>query len=416
MDKQIIKKKWTLQKISVLSIIILFLLFVTYIIFLRDTSSKLNVEKQKISICEIKKGPFQEYIPIMGTIEPFQTFFLDVTDGGRILEKYVEEGAFLNVGDKIVKLDNPNLTLQLMNTQSNFILAESQLSQTRLTFEQNLLYKENQLLDVNTRLLRQKREYLTNKSLFEKNLCSENEYKTSKEEYEFLAKSKDLMYEALKKDTLTYYQLVQQNETNVNRSKSYLQLVEEQLASLTVKSPIKGQLTSLNAEIGQLVGTGYKLGRIDNTDSYKIRAEIDEHYITRVRTGLTGEYDFNGKKLILTLTTIYPQITNGKFLVDLIFDGQPPEGIRRGQTVHTKLQLGEPGNALLLENGGFYSTTGGEWIFVLDKTGETASRRKIKIGRQNPLYFEVLEGLAEGEKVINSSYQNYGDIDKLKIK
>ncbi|MFH0736724.1 MAG: HlyD family efflux transporter periplasmic adaptor subunit [bacterium] len=416
MDKQIVKKKWTLQKISILSIAGLLLLFILYLLFIRDTSSKLNVEKEKISICEIKKGPFQEYIPIMGTIEPFQTFYLDVTDGGRIVEKYVEEGAFLEIGEKIIKLDNPNLTLQLMNTQSNFILAESQLSQTRLTFEQNLLYKENQLLDVTTKLLRQKREYITNKSLYEKNLCSENEYKSSKEEYEYLAKSKELMYEALRKDTLTYYQLVQQNETNVSRSKSYLQLVEEQLASLTVKSPIKGQLTSLNAEIGQLVGTGYKLGRIDNTDSYKIRAEIDEHYLTRVRTGLTGEYEFNGKKLVLTLTTIYPQITDGKFFVDMIFAGDPPKGIRRGQTVHTKLQLGEPGDALLLENGGFYSTTGGEWIFVLDKTGETASKRKIKIGRQNPIYFEVMEGLKEGEKVINSSYENYGDIDKLTLK
>ena len=416
MDKQIVKKKWTLQKISILSIAILLLLFVLYLIFIRDTSSKLNVEKEKISICKIVKGPFQEYIPIMGTIEPFQTFYLDVTDGGRIVEKYVEEGAFLEVGQKIIKLDNPNLTLQLMNTQSNFILAESQLSQTRLTFEQNLLYKENQLLDVTTKLLRQKREYTTNKSLFEKNLCSENEYKSSKEEYEYLAKSKELMYEALRKDTLTYYQLVQQNETNVSRSKSYLQLVEEQLASLTVKSPIKGQLTSLNAEIGQLVGTGYKLGRIDNTDSYKIRAEIDEHYISRVKIGLTGEYEFNGKKLVLTLTTIYPQITDGKFFVDLIFDGDPPKGIRRGQTVHTKLQLSEPADALLLENGGFYSTTGGEWIFVLDKTGQTASKRKIKIGRQNPIYFEVMEGLKEGDKVINSSYENYGDIDKLKLK
>jgi len=330
--------------------------------------------------------------------------------------KYVEEGAFLEEGQKIIKLDNPNLTLQLMNTQSNFILAESQLSQTRLTFEQNLLYKENQLLDVETRLLNQKRIFETNRALFEKKLCSENEYKSSKEQYEYLQKSRELMMEVLRKDSLTFHQLVQQNEANVERSKSYLNLVEEQLAGLTVKSPIKGQLTSLSAEIGQTVGAGYKLGRIDNTDSYKIKAEIDEHYISRVTVGLSGEYELNGERIMLMIKTIYPQIINGKFSVDFVFTGKQPPGIRRGQSVHIKLQLGEPGEALLVGNGGFYSKTGGAWIFILDKSGSEAVRTNIKIGRQNPVYFEVLEGLKEGDRVITSSYENYGNIEKLILK
>ena len=411
-----LKKTFTKKKIISLTGAVVFLSFIIYLGFIRDSDTKLNVEKERLTISEVRKGPFQEYIPIIGTIEPFQTFYLDMTEGGKIMEKYVEEGAFLEEGQKIIKLDNPNLTLQLMNTQSNFILAESQLSQTRLTFEQNLLYKENQLLDVETRLLNQKRIFETNRALFEKKLCSENEYKSSKEQYEYLQKSRELMMEVLRKDSLTFHQLVQQNEANVERSKSYLNLVEEQLAGLTVKSPIKGQLTSLSAEIGQTVGAGYKLGRIDNTDSYKIKAEIDEHYISRVTVGLSGEYELNGERIMLMIKTIYPQIINGKFSVDFVFTGKQPPGIRRGQSVHIKLQLGEPGEALLVGNGGFYSKTGGAWIFILDKSGSEAVRTNIKIGRQNPVYFEVLEGLKEGDRVITSSYENYGNIEKLILK
>jgi len=416
MDKPIAPKNWSVKKISLISIIILFVSLFVYVFLFRDNSSKLNIDKNRITVFEVKKDVFQEYIPVIGSIEPLETFYLDLTEGGRIVEKYVEEGAFVEVGDRIVKLDNPNLTLQLMNTQSNFILAENQFSQTRLTFEQNFLYKENQILEINTKLLSQQRLYLNNKALFDKKLCSENEFRQSKDEYEFLEKSKILMQEALRKDSLTYFLLLQQSETNVNRSKQYLRLVEEQLANLTVKSPIKGQLTSLSAEIGQTVGASYKLGRIDNTEFYKIRAEIDEHYINRVRVGLIGEYESDGEKIALKIKTIYPQVNDGKFVVDLIYINGQPKNIRRGQTTHIKLQLGESAEVLVLENGGFYSVTGGQWIFVIEKSGKEATKREIKIGRQNPLYFEVLGGLQIGEKVITSSYDNYGDIDKLILK
>ena len=300
-----------------------------------------------------------------------------------------------------------------MSTQSSFLLAESQLRQTILTFEQNSLSKENQLLDLDVRLQNQKRIYNNTKSLFEKGYSSQNEYESSKEQYEFLLKSHELMLQVLKKDSLTYKQLVAQSETSIASSKSYLDLVKSQMDNLTVKAPIKGQLTSLQAEIGQSVGQGYKLGQIDNTDSYKIRAEIDEHYISRVHEGLLGDYDSDGKTISLTVKTVYPQVINGKFYVDLIFKGNQPGGIRRGQTVHVKLQLGDSSEALLVENGGFYSTTGGQWIFLVNKSGSFAEKRQIKIGRQNPQYYEVLDGLKPGDKVITSSYENYGDIEKL---
>jgi HlyD family secretion protein len=416
MDRIIEKKKWTVKKLISALAVGCFIIFIIYLIFFSDMSRKLNVETERITISEVRKAPFQEYIPISGTVEPIQTFFLDLSEGGQVVRIFVEEGAFLKAGDPIIKLDNPNLSLQLMNTQSSFMLAESQLRQTSLTFEQNRLYKENQLLDLNMRLLKEKRTWENNIALYNKNLISKNEYETSKEQYEYLDKSRELMKEVLNKDSLTNKQLLEQNEAIVENSKNYLRLVQSQLKNLTVRAPISGQLTSLKAEIGQSVNSGYNLGQIDNTDSYKIRAEVDEHYISRVQKGLTAEYEFGDKTHTLTIKTVYPQVANGRFVVDLVFTTKQPQGIRRGQTVHARLELGELMEALLIENGGFYSTTGGQWIFVIDKSGTFAEKRSISIGRQNPQYFEVLEGLNPGEHVITSSYDTYGNAEKLILK
>jgi len=416
MDRQIEKKRWTKKRIIIILISFIFLIFLIYIIFFIDASNKLNIEKTRLVISTVKRAPFQESIIVTGTIEPIKTVYLDLPVGGIVIQKYVEEGAFLNANDSIIKLDNPNLTLQLMNTQSSFMLAESQLSQTRLTFEQNRLYKEKELLDLNMQLLEQKRKYEEEKSLFERGLNSKNAYESSKDKYEYLVKSRELMVELLKKDSLTNVKLIEQSEENVERLKNYLKLVERQLSNLTVKAPIKGQLTSLKAEIGQSVSSGYRLGQIDNTDSFKIRAEVPEYYVSKVYEGLAAECEFNGKNYKLTIKTVYPQITNGIFYIDLVFYGKQPEIIRRGQTVRAKLFLGDLTEALLIERGGFYSTTGGQWIFVVDKSETYAEKREIKIGRQNPQYYEVLDGLNPGEKVIISSYENFGDAEKLILK
>jgi len=416
MDRKIEKRTWTKERLVTAAVAGGLLVFAVVLLAFSDTSSKLNVELDRITVCEVTRAQFQEFIPISGTVEPFQTCYLDLTEGGRVAKKFVQEGAFVKVGDPIIRLDNPNLSLQVMNTQSTFMLAESQLRQTRLTFEQNRLYKENQLLDINVRLSDQKRKYDVSKMLFEKEMAARNEYESIKELYESLLKSRELMLEVLRKDSLTNLQLVEQSETNVGRSKSYLQLIESQLASLTVRAPIKGQLTSLNAEIGQSVTQGHKLGRIDNTDSFKIRAEIDEHYISRVKEQLTGEYEYNGTTYTMTIKTVYPQVTAGRFAVDLAFSGKQPEGIRRGQTVHVKLQLGDVSEALLVPTGGFFASTGGQWIFVVDRSNAFAVKRPITIGRQNPQFYEVLAGVQPGEKVVTSSYDQYEAIDRLILK
>jgi len=413
MDRKIEKKTWTTKRIITLAASVLFAIFALYVFVFSDGSRKLNVEKERISITEVKLAPFQEYIPVTGTVEPIQTFYLDLTDGGKVITKYVEEGAMLKPGNPIIKMDNPQLSLSVLSTQSNFLQAQSMSRQTKLTFEQNLLNRQNQLLNLDLELLNQTRVYKNNKALYEKGLISKIEYETSKDKYETLIESKNILLEALKRDSLTLTQLVQQGETDVEMSSRYLTLVEEQLANLTVRAPIKGQLTSLKCEIGQSVGAGYRLGQIDNIDSFKVRVEIDEHYISRIREGQTGSFDFSNTTYTLQIRTVYPQVTNGRFYVDMMFSGKQPNGIRRGQTVHIKLQLGGLSDALLVESGGFYSTTGGQWIFVLDASGNFAERRNIKIGRQNPLYYEVLEGLTPGEKVVTSSYDNYVDYEKL---
>jgi len=415
-DRIIEKKTWTKKRIVILLAILFFVLFSLFTFILSDSINKLNVEKSRITISEVKLAPFQEYIPVTGTIEPIQSFFLDLSDGGKVLNKFVEEGAMLNSGDPIIKLDNPQLSLSVLSTQSNFLQAQSLSRQTKLTFEQNLLNRQNQLLNLNLELLKQSRIYKNNKTLFEKGLISKIEFETSKDSYETIIESKHLLLEALKRDSLTLMQLVLQGESDVDMSKRYLSLVEEQLANLTVRAPIKGQLTSLNCEIGQSVGAGFRLGQIDNIDSFKVRVEIDEHYIARIREGQIGEYEFDKKNYTLKIKTVYPQVNNGRFYVDMVFAGNQPAGIRRGQTVHIKLQLGGLSDATLIESGGYYSTTGGQWIFVVDKSGGFAERRKIKIGRQNPLYYEVIEGLNSGEQVITSSYENYIEYQKLVLK
>lgn len=416
MDRIIEKKKFTPKKIALYASGTVFLLFTLYVFVFSDQSKKINTEKDRITISEVKSGKFQDYIPISGTVEPIQTFYLDLTEGGKVVEKYVIEGTMLKAGDAIIKLDNPNLALQVMNSQSNFLLAESQLRLTRVTFEQNKLYKQTQLLDLEKNLLYEKRNFETEKELFKKGLTSKNKYESAKDQYEFLLKSRELMQELLKKDSLTNIQMVQQSEASIRQNKEYLRIIENQLSNLTVRAPISGQLSALNAEIGQSVGGGYRLGQIDNIDSYKIKAEIDEHYIARVKPGLRGVYEFNGKEFILEIKTVFPQVTNGRFSVDMNFIGQAPKEIRRGQSVHIRLDLGGESDALLIEAGAFYNSTGGQYIFVVNSNGSEAVKRDIKIGRQNPQFYEVLDGLNPGEKVITSSYSNFGDAEKVILK
>jgi HlyD family secretion protein len=416
MDRKIEKKKWSLKKIITYGVVSAIAIIILYTFIFGDKSSRLNVDKDKITISTVEYGPFQEYIPVTGTVQPIETFLLDVSDGGKVVKKYVEEGAFVNVGDPILKLDNASLTLNIIYNEANVFQQINSLRSTRLDMEEAKLNLQGQLLDIDHNLTLQKTTYENDKALYEKNLVSKVEFENARDEYNYLVKKKKLTLETYDRDSSFRATQIQQLEKSVNTLQENLDITKKQLEDLTVTAPIKGQLTSLNAEIGQSIAPGQNVGEIDVVDSFKVRVAIDEHYIARVSPGQTGEFSFADKDYKLIIKKVYPEVKNGQFEVDMHFVGQVPQGIRRGQSLQIRLELGELSNALTIDRGGFYQTTGGQWIFVVDPSGNYAVKRNITLGRQNSEKFEVLSGLKKGEKVITSSYDNFGDADKLVLK
>lgn len=415
MDRKIEKKTWTKKRITYIALGSALFLFILYVFVLGDQSSKLNVESDKIIISTVEYAPFQEFIPITGTVQPIQTFFLDVSEGGRVVKKFVEDGSFVQEGQPIIKLENPNMSLQIMYNEAQLFQQINSLRGTRLQMEQSRLSLQSNLLDIEYELMDQERIYKSNKQLYDKNLISKFEFDRSKDKYEMVKHKKELTMESFRQDSLFRLQQVAQLELSVNQMQNNLNLTKLQLENLTVRAPIKGQISALTAEIGESISPGENLGQIDVIDSFKVRAAIDEHYIARVNVGQRGEFTFSGKTYQLEVKNVYPQVTNGRFEVDMHFIGKQPKEIRRGQTLHIRLNLSDQKEAVILAKGGFYQSTGGQWVFVVDESGAYAIKRNIKLGQQNAQVFEVIEGLQAGEKVITSSYDNYGDVDKLML-
>jgi len=413
MDKSIEKKYWTIKRIGIIGIPTAIVLFVLISIVFGDRRSALNVQKERITLSNVASGLFQDYIPVTGEVLPIETFFLDVVDGGRVIHKYVEEGAYLKVGDPIIKLENISLALGTIYNQTQVVQQENNLRTYKLALEQNKLSLQTQILNLNLQIQNQKRIYELNKKLYEKNLIPQNDFESSRDQYDYLVKSRDLSLQSYSLDSLSREGQIKQLEVTVKQFQNNMKLIEDQFSNLTVRAPINGQLTALHAEIGKSIAPGQNIGQIDDTTAFKVRVDIDEHYIARVHEGQTGEWILDDHLYKLKVKKVYVQVTNGRFQADMNFIGDAPQGIRRGQTVHIKLELGGLTSAILIETGGFYSTTGGQWIFVVDNSGAFALKRNIKIGRQNPQYYEVLEGLRAGEKVITSSYENFGDVEKL---
>jgi HlyD family secretion protein len=416
MDKKIEKKKWSVKRIATYGGASIFILFILINFVFGDNASKLNVEGERITVSEVRSGPFNENIPITGTVQPIETFYLDVTDGGRIIEKFVEEGAFLEEGDPILRLENVQLSLQIIYNEAQVFQQINSLRSTTLMFEQNRLRLKGQVLDQKYALAEEKRNFNTNKQLYEKNLISKIDFERSKDLYDLAVQKYELTIENFKHDSVFSTIQINQLKSSVNQLEQNLKITKKQLENLTIKAPIRGQLTSLNGEIGQSISVGQNLGQIDNIESYKIRAQVDEHYIARVAVGQVGSFRFANEMNDIVTKTVYPQVMNGRFEIDMYFSGgEQPDGIRRGQTVQIKLALGDLRDALMVDRGGFYQTTGGQWIFVLDESEKVAVKRDITIGQQNTQVYEILSGLVAGEKVITSSYDNFGDNDVLII-
>jgi HlyD family secretion protein len=413
MDRKIPKNRWTLRNIAGLSGAGLIGLLVLYYLILGDHRSKLNVESEKITVSEVTRGQFQEFDPVQGTVQPIQTFFLDAVEGGRVDSTFVEAGSFVKRGDKILKLVNMNLQLDVLYREALLFEQINNARNTRLAIEQNTLALRSQLTDVTYQIQRLGRQDERDTVLLAKGLISKQDFQQVNDEHLYWIQKRALTIDNIRQDSILRRTQIEQLDASVKRMQNNLDLVKRSMDNLVVRAPISGQLTSRNAEIGESKSPGQRLGQIDVLDGFKVLTPIDEFYIARVNPGQKGETDINGKTYRLTVTKVYPEVRDNKFEVDMLFDGAPPPGIRRGQTLQIRLELGDLAEAVMVPRGGFYQKTGGQWIYLVDGSGAFAVKRPIRLGRQNPQVFEVLDGLQPGEKVVTSSYDNFGDIDKL---
>ncbi len=392
----------------------LFLVLVAMI--LSDSGSKLNVDADKITISTVREGEFQEFIPVTGTVLPRTTFYLDAVQGGIVEKRYVEEGAMVKKGEKILKLSNSNVQLNALQQETFTYQQINDARNTRLQIEQNSTSLQTTLVAANYALVNAREIFDRQKRMWEKKLISEQEYEQATNNYNLALEQQQLARRNFVQDSVLKHNQVTQIANSIERLQQNLKLIRESIENLTVRAPISGQLTSLDAEIGQSKALGDKLGQIDALNGFKVRADIDEFYIARVLRGLHATSDIDGKTYHLTVTKIFAEVTGGKFQVDMNFDGAEPTGIRRGQTLQIRLQLSDRTKALLIPRGGFYQTTGGQWVYALGRSGNVAEKRDISLGRQNPDYFEVLSGLKPGDKVVTSSYDNFGNVKELVIK
>jgi HlyD family secretion protein len=344
---------------------------------------------------------------------PITSIYLDASEGGRVEEKYVEDGAVLQKGDPILKLSNTDLELNLVNQETQVFNLLTQMQISRNAAQKNTIDQLNRMADVEKEWKEAERLYKLNKTLYDQKAIGAQEFKQSQIAYEYQVKRKKLTEQVLKKDSISTNQELEQTRQSYERTQNALKLMRKKVGDLIVRSPIAGQLTSFDAEIGQSKNPGNRLGQIDVLSGFKVRAEIDEHYLSRIYTGLKGDFTFDNKTYVLQIKKVFTQVTNGRFQVDMQFVGAVPKGIRRGQTLQIRLALSDETTALLLPRGGFYQQTGGNWIFKVSENGKTAYKVDVQLGRQNPDYYEVMQGLKPGDKVVTSSYENYGDMQEL---
>ncbi len=388
-------------------------LLLLYNLIFADHRSRLNVEKDKITVSTVTKGTFDQYIAVTAVVQPLKTIRLDAIEGGYVSRKYLEGGSMVKAGDSILRLDNQRMQMEFMNHETEMYRLINELQNTRLSLKQNRYTLEKTLSDLDYKIAQAKDIYDRYKQLVDEKIVARQDFNKSKMDYEGLVKQREIEIESQKYQDENAKLQIDQLEGTIARTQRNLQMMKDNLNNLIVRAPIAGQLSSVNVEVGSSITSGQNIGQIDDLDGFKMRAEVDEHYISRVFAGLKATFEFNGKNYELVITKAFPEVTNGRFNVDMNFVKGTPEGIRRGQSSPIRLELGKSSEAILLPVGGFFSDTGGNWVYVLDKSGKRAVKRNISLGQKNPLFFEVLEGLQPGEQVITSSYENFGDKEVL---
>ncbi len=382
-------------------------------IYFTSGKSKYNAPIDRLTISEITKGPFQEFIPVNGVVMPLTTIYLDAVQGGTVQQRYVEDGAKLKAGDPILKLSNTDVELSLANSENAVYAAQTQMQISQNAAQQNTVNKLQSMADADNAFRDAERVYNLDKKLYAQKAIGLQEYQVAENTYQYQLRKKKLAAQILKQDTALTKEQTKQSQEQYRQMNSSLQLMRKEVADLTVRAPIDGQLTALDAEVGQNKNKGEHLGQIDAISGIKVRANVEEHYISRVFTGLTAYYPTDDQTYKLTVKKVFTQVTAGQFQVDMEFVGPQPKGLRKGQTLQIRLAFSDEAPALLLPKGGFYQQTGGNWIFKVSDDGKTAYKVDIQLNRQNPDYYEVTRGLKPGDKVITSSYENYGDIQEL---
>ncbi len=415
MDERIEKKGWHWSRILLLVVLGGGAIFFLTSVYKNAGTSRLNVNKERLLTDTIHTGVFKEFITIFGTVEPFKTVYLDAIESGKIEEIFVEDGTMVEVGTPIMRLSNRNLQLEVLNQEAQIVDQINTIRYQGIVREQQSLNIREQALDIEYRLDLLSKRTRRNKALFQDSVIAKVEFEDTQDEYEHLLRRQKLLNATIDKDSLS--QVVQQNqmETSLDLMRRNLNFAKSSLSSLVITAPIKGQLSSFDSEIGELMNQGNRIAQIDVLSDYKIRARIDEFYISRIFPNQTASFTMDGKVYDLHIKKIYPEVQNGAFEVDLVFDGDRPTNIKRGQTISLKISLSDETKSMLLAKGGFFQSTGGNWVYVLNEEG-IAQRQEIQLGRQNPNFYEVQKGLKDGDIVIVSSYENYGEKDELIIK
>jgi HlyD family secretion protein len=415
-DRIIEKKKWGTRRLLTIGGMTAVVLLITGSIYFTSGKSKLDVDMERITVSEITRGPFQVTIPVNGIVMPVTTIYLDAVEGGLVEERYVEDGANLKKGEAILKLSNTDLELSLANQETSVYAAQTQMQISQNNAQQNTITKLNQMADVDNAFKEAERIYKLDKHLYAEKAIGSQEYQQAVNGYQYQLNREKLTRQILKQDTVLTKQQEVQTREQYAQQKNALNLMRKKVADLTVRAPIDGQLTSMDSEVGQNKNKGERLGQIDVLSGFKVRVDVDEHYISQVYNGLAGTFSFADKNYTLKIKKVFSQVTAGKFQVDMQFVGQVPKGIRRGQTLQILLALSDETRQVLLPKGGFYQQTGGNWIFKLSEDGKIAYKTDIQLGRQNTDYYELLQGLKPGDRVITSSYETYGDVQELVLK
>ncbi len=393
----------------------LLVVFIAWLL-LRDNSSTLRVNSETVVTALVERGEFNDYVRLTGTVQPITTVQLSPLESG-VVERIVhEEGTKVKRGDVILEMSNNSLSMQILQSEADLAEKQNILRNTLISMEQERLSLRQEKLQLDLEVNRLQRTYLQNKDLYESDLIAKEDYLQSKENYELAISKRELILERQKQDSLYRSSQVEQMEESLKSMELNMKLIRERVDNLKVKAPIDGEVGMLDVVLGQSLSQGMNIGQINDLSAYKVQAQVDEHYIDRVTTGLTASFERQDNMFEMMLRKVYPEVRNGQFKADFRFTDNVPENIRSGQTYYLNLQLGQPTDAAIIPRGSFFQKTGGRWIYVVDESGEKAYRREIRIGRQNPQYYEVLEGLNPGEKVITSSYDNFGENEVLILK